>query len=608
MSRPDDTRYFDEIGHLWPYDIVFDPEQRRHLWTEGDRATFRVMTEPGFDQVMLVRRQDGVVTGDPMSWWASDGRYDYWSVTVPGDQAFDFSLALTRGSEVVYVTNAGIAGAVERLDRWTYEPGRAVAEVPEWTKGSVVYQIFPERFANGDPSLTPQPSAEWGSPPDNYRFQGGDLIGVRQRLDHVQSLGVRCIYLNPVFWGPSTHNYDAIDVRTVDPGFGGNQALAELVTAAHDRSMRVILDVSFNHVHPRFFAFEDVRLNGVDSPFNDWFVVHDHPVRVLYRPHLEVTDRYRWYLERLESLTGLPVEVVSDDGPPAEPTYDAWYGVPTMPRVNLQNREARAYFLDTARFWLEEYDIDGYRMDVTRYVEPDFWDDFRLACRSIKADAYLLCEIFGDASPWLNGARFDATMNYTFRQLAVDFFASRTVDAVALARGIVRLLAMYANPFTQANQNLLGSHDVPRFLTVADGDPVSLRLASVLQFTLPGTVGLYYGDEVGMQGGDDPDQRGAFPWHDEDSWLTCQLEAVQQLGRLRHSSAALALGDWRLVDAFERTIAYRRTLEGESVITIINDGDIEASLGDSAHELLWGDATVEGGRITVPPRSAAILR
>lgn len=609
MSHADDTRFYDDVGHLWPYDIVFDPDHRRHLWREGDRATFRVMTEPTFEEVVLVRNQGGVVTGHPMANWASDGRHHHWSVSVDGAESFDYSLALkTSRGEAVYVTNAGIAGAIERLDRWTYEPERAVIDVPDWMKGSVIYQIYPERFANGDPSLTPEPSADWGSEPDNYRWQGGDLIGVRQRLDHLDSLGVRCIYLNPVFWAPSTHNYDAFDFRTVDPGFGGNDALADLVDAAHAREIRVILDASFNHVHPRFFAFEDIRRNGAASEFADWFVVHDHPVRVLYRPHLEVTDRYRWYLERMEALTGLPVEVVEDDdGPSAQPTFDAWYGVPTMPRVNLHNAEARAYFLDTARFWLEEFDIDGYRMDVTRYVDPDFWDDFRRTCKAANRDAYLLCEIFGDATPWLDGARFDATMNYTFRQLALDFFATQTVDATSLAAGITRMLAMYARPVSDVNQNLLGSHDVPRFLTEASGDTTALLLATVMQFTLPGAPGLYYGDEVGMEGGEDPGQRGAFPWHEPDAWLTSQLQAVQQLSTLRRESDALTNGDWRLVEAAGRMIAYRRIGERDSVITVINDATTPASVDVSATQVLWGDATVKADRIIVPPRSAAIL-
>lgn len=608
MSQADDTRFFDDIGHLWPYDIRFDPDHRRHVWQEGDRAWFRISTEPGFSEVVLVRRHGGAIKGHPLDRWASDRRYDHWMVAVDGTEPFDYSLALRRGrGDVVYVTNAGVAGAIERLDRWTYRPDEAAMNVPGWMKGAPIYQIYPERFANGDPSLTPDPSAPWGSPPDNYVWQGGDLVGIKDRLDHLESLGIRCVYLNPIFSSPSTHNYDTFDFRSVDPSLGGNEALAELIQAAHAVDIRVILDASFNHVHPRFFAFDDVRRHGSASEYADWFIVHDHPVRVRYRPHVEVTDRHRWYLERLESMTGLPVEVVDDEGPAAQPTYDAWYGVPTMPRVNLRNPDARAYFLDTARHWIDEYDIDGYRMDVTRYVDPDFWDDFRQTCKAAKRDAYLLCEIFGDATPWLDGTRFDATMNYTFRQLALDFFAARSVDAVDLSDGITRMLTMYAGPANAVNQNLLGSHDVPRFLTMANGDTTALLLATVLQFTLPGAPGLYYGDEVGMQGGEDPGQRGAFPWDQPDMWLTSQLEAVQQLSALRNTHPALKTGEWSLDSASRRTIAYRRTEGTESIITIINDSESPATIENSGSDLLWGTATMDADTITVPPRSAAIL-
>lgn len=609
MSRADDTRFFAEEGHLWPYEIMFDPRHRRHLWQDGDKAWFRVTTEPGFSDVILVANREGAVAGHGLERWAVGRHHDHWVVAVDGTAEFDYSLALRHDrGEVVYVTNAGIAGAIERLDRWTYRPGSVRIDVPDWVKGAPIYQIYPERFANGDPTLTPEPSAPWGSEPDNYVWQGGDLIGVRDRLDHLDSLGVRCIYLNPIFPSPSTHNYDAFDVRTVDPSLGGDAALAALVESAHGLGIRVILDASFNHVHPRFFAFDDVRRLGPASDYSDWFVVHDHPVRVRYRPHVEATERYRWYLERLEKLTGLPIEIVADDGPAAEPTYDAWYGVPTMPRVNLHNPEARSYFLDTARYWIDEFDIDGYRMDVTRYVDADFWDDFRAVCKDAKADAYLLCEIFGDATPWLDGTRFDATMNYTFRQLALDFFADQRIDAVDLSEGIIRMLTLYADPINEVNQSLLGSHDVPRFLTMAGNDAIALRLATVMQFTLPGAPGLYYGDEVGMTGGEDPGQRGAFPWHEPDSWLSTQLATVRELSALRAGSAALKTGDWRVVEASGRAIAYRRTRGRESVVTVINDDPSPAVIELTASNVLWGEATVAAERITVPPRSAAILR
>ena len=198
-------------------------------------------------------------------------------------------------------------------------------------------------------------------------------------------------------------------------------------------------------------------------------------------------------------------------------------------------------------------------------------------------------------------------MNYTFRQLALDFFAARQVDAPKLAEGIVRMLSMYAGPVTAVNQNLLGSHDVPRFLTLASEDSTSLELATVFQFTMPGAPGLYYGDEVGMVGGEDPGQRGAFPWHEPETWLNSQLETVRSLSALRRATPALERGSWRLINAEGRAISYRRDLDGSAVIVVINDGDQPATIEVPASEVLWGRASIGPESVEIPARSAAIL-
>ena len=179
-------------------------------------------------------------------------------------------------------------------------------------------------------------------------------------------------------------------------------------------------------------------------------------------------------MEGLEEEAGVPVEVATDDGMLVEPTYEAWYGVPTMPRVNLSHPEARGYFLDVAAYWLREHGLDGWRMDVARYVDADFWVDFRRVCRQVKPDCYLLAEIMGDASPWLQGDRFDATMNYTFRDLCLGYFATRELGTGAFLDGFTRMLAAYAPEVTEVNQNLLSSHDTERFLHMAGDERARL--------------------------------------------------------------------------------------------------------------------------------------
>ena len=253
----------------------------------------------------------------------------------------------------------------------------APIDVPDWVKGAVIYQIFPDRFADGDPELTPERRADWGTAPHRLDFQGGDLLGITERLDYLADLGVDAIYLNPIFTSPSTHKYDASDFYSVDPAFGGDDALRGLVEAAHRQDIRIILDVAFDHCHPTFAPFQDLLANGSCQRVR----------RLVHRPRLaapgasSATQLARayypadYYASMKQTLidAGIPVEERTDEGPPVEPTYRAWYGVPTMPQLDLENPGARAYFLDVATYWIREFDIDGWRMDVAREPSHDFW-------------------------------------------------------------------------------------------------------------------------------------------------------------------------------------------------------------------------------------------
>jgi cyclomaltodextrinase len=596
-----DARYFEENGSLFPYDLRYDPVDRACCDPRPDGSVlFRLQAEGGFTDARLVL-DDG--RGVAMDCWARTGGASYWEVLLPaGRTRFSYSFAFRDGGgRPVYLVPAGVSNAVERLDRWTLDlEAMGSAEVPDWVRGALIYQIFPERFSNGDPALTPPQSDPWGSAPDWLRFQGGDLVGIRGQVEYLAGLGVEAVYLNPVFASPSTHRYDAVDYYAVDPSLGGNRALDDLVAALHQRGMRLVLDASFNHCHPRFFAFADVLARGSASPYAGWFLVPDWPPRVKVRPHLLAGDlEARWgtYLrhivEGLEAETGVPVEVAGDQGMLVEPTYEAWYGVPTMPRVNLAHPEARHYFLGVATRWLIEHDIDGWRMDVARYVDPDFWGDFRRVCKQAKPDCYLLAEVMGDASPWLQGDRFDATMNYTFRDLCVGYFATRRLSTARFLEGFTRMLAQYSAAVTDANQNLLSSHDTERFLHAAGGERQRMVPAALFQLTAPGAPGIFYGDEVGMSGGEEPASRGAFPWHDPQGWDQGLLEMVRQLARLRKENPALRRGAWRLRWQAEEAFAFGRVLGGEEILVLVNRGPalprVEVPVAATAPRVLWGE-------------------
>jgi glycosidase len=520
----------------------------------------------------------------------------------PGDQ---FSLAFRdEAGRGVYLVPSGITNAVERLDRWVL-PDLSPMQIPGWSQGAVIYQIFPDRFANGDPGNDPPNTDPWGSDPHSRRFQGGDLQGVTSHLDYLSDLGVDMMYLNPVFASPSNHRYDALDYEQVDPVLGGNEALKELVEAAHNRGIRVILDASFNHSHPLFFAFQDLIHHGPDSGHRNWFVVNNWPVRIKVRSPIRGWQK-EW-LPVWAAETGLELDYVDDPGPPVETTYESWYGVASMPRVNLADPDARDYMLKVAADWVRDPGIDGWRMDVARYVDPDFWNDFREAVKTVNPDAYLIGEFMGNVGPWLQGDRFDATMNYTFRDVALRFLAREEIDGAGAIDALSRLWAQYAWPVTLANQNLIGSHDTPRFLSLAADKMWRLRLAMVLQMTFPGAPGIYYGDEVGMRGLDDPGSRGAFPW-DPDPTSHPLVGTLSSLTALRREVPALVKGEWRPLPSVGSLLAFERRLEGRRVAVVINRGRRQEIELPTAGRVLWGDGVVSGRTLRVDRHGAAIVQ
>jgi neopullulanase len=310
-------------------------------------------------------------------------------------------------------------------------------------------------------------------------------------------------------------------------------------------------------------------------------------------------DAYLEHLQAMSEASSLPLHEVDDDGPPVELNYEAWYGVPSMPRLNLANPETRRYFLDVAAHWISEYGIDGYRMDVARYVDDDFWVDLRAVVKKANPDAFLLAEIMGDASPWLQGDRFDATMNYTFRELCLDYFATGTSTTEEFVDGYSRMQAMYPPYVTEVNQNLLSSHDTERFLHLAGEDPIRVRLAVAFQLLAQGAPGLYYGDEVGMTGGDEPASRGAFPWHDGDLWNRSLLNTVTALTWMRRRHPALRFGDMQIVWHSGETFAFTRSLDNERLLVIINRGEERGALDipvrSGSPETLWGPGRGRAG-------------
>lgn len=605
----DDLAVYGNPGDLTPWDIRFDPADRAHLDTDRDGSVrIRIWTDPQLSDGLLVTRAGDAVACYELVLVARTHRFSFWEVVADVDDGIGYSFAFkTPNGHGVYFVPDGVTNAVERLDRWTLSKPEPM-DIPPWATGAVIYQIFPDRFARREDD-TDVALEEWDADPTALGFKGGNLGGIVDRLDYLVDVGADIVYLNPVFAAPSNHRYDTIDYLTVDPLLGGNEAFDELITAAHAKGLRVIIDTSFNHVYTQFFAFRDVVEHGPDSDYWDWFIIHEWPIKVRYREDALADDPglTKW-LDLWKADLGVEFETTESGWQWVQPTYDSWYGVPSLPRINIANPDARAYMLDVTAHWVGDRNMDGWRMDVVRYVDADFWGDFRNAARGARPDAFLLCEIMGDASTWLQGDRFDATMNYTFRDLCVRFFATDEIDGHGMLDGLSRSWAQYAWPVTLASQNLIGSHDTPRFLTEAGGDVWRLALATVTQLTFPGAPGVLYADEMEVEGGHDPGMRVAFPW-DQDPEQHDVYRTMRDLTSLRRSHPALVRGEWRPVAASADMVAYERFGDaGERLVTVLNRGSEPGTLdiGDSA-DVLWGTATLTAGTVTVPARSAAVV-
>jgi len=436
------------------------------------------------------------------------------------------------------------------------QPGNV--DTPEWVRDAVFYQIFPDRFAKSDRIPKPSGLERWESDPTAYGYKGGDLLGVVEHLDYLQELGVTALYFNPIFQSACNHRYHTHDYFQVDPLLGGNDAFAEMLDACHQCGIRVVLDGVLNHASRGFFQFNDALENGRSSPWLDWFTFHDFPLNAY------------------------------DHSIP--PGYSAWVGLHALPKFNTDNPQVREYLMHVGEHWLRQ-GIDGWRLDVPFEIEtPGFWQEFRQRCRAINPDCYLVGEVWRDSRRWLQGDQFDATMNYLFAEAALAFCGRDRVrkdlqeersydpwpgiDGVTYAAKIEHLLGLYDWNVQLAQLNLLGSHDTARALTLLGDDRRSLELATLLLFTFPGAPSVYYGDEIGLDGGL-PDQwaRKSFPWAQQERWDAALHAHYQRLIALRRSFPALRTGTYRTLAATAHSYAFARTDGAETVTVVLNTSD-----------------------------------
>ena len=469
--------FFDGDVHLGFYDIRFNSQDKKFLSISPDGLLkIRIHTQTNIKKAWLLL-EDSEFRPIELKLYAETKRFNYWRAHVElRSNSPKFSFAAQTDENInIYFGTSGVANFISPAEKWSLDVNKFNRHtIPDWFFGGVMYQIFPEKFKNTNPELNPENVLDWGTKPTRLGFQGGDLYGVIEELEYIQNLGVNIIYLNPIFLSKSVHKYDTWDHFKVDDTLGGDGALKLLIEKAHSMHMKVVLDCSLNHVHPRHFAFQDLIKKGPKSKYRDWFTVFDYPIRLKHRPHLYSQtykvgwdgneEEYKEYLDKTFTETKIPVEILKDDGPICEPTYKSWWGVPDMPKVNYSSPDARKWALDVAEYWIKNFDIDGWRMDVAKEIDTSFWKEFREITKNTKKDILLLSEIFGDTSQWLQGDMFDGTMNYSFRENMIDFFANRNMEPEEFSESLAHLYSMYSFEAITACQNLLSSHDVKRFL------------------------------------------------------------------------------------------------------------------------------------------------
>ena len=521
--------------------------------------------------------------------WIGDYRYYSGEITL-SEGLYWYRFYYTSAHGEFYVTKTGESVGCVTTDGtdWQQTVYSVDFTTPDWLAGGIIYQIFPDRFYNSGTEKSNIPEDryicnDWYKQPE-YRqngdklrltndYYGGDLKGIEEKLPYLKSLGVSCIYLNPIFEAHSNHRYNTANYLKIDPVLGDEKDLENLVKSAKKQGIEIILDGVFSHTGADSIYFNKYgryntvgAYNSKNSPYFSWFKFNDYP----------------------------------ND-------YSSWWGISSLPETEENDLSFTNFITGengVIKYWLDK-GVKGFRLDVADELPDGILDKIRLAVKRASKENYLLGEVWEDASTkisygsrrrFLRGKQLDSVMNYPFANAIIDFV--KNGNGQSLVNTVMNILENYPKPAVKLLMNHIGTHDTSRILTVLGSDytPNSreeqsrtflseyqyktavnrLKLAAVLQYTLPGVPSLFYGDEAGIEGYGDPFCRATYPWGKENSEL---LNFYKTLGKFRRSNPAFKEGEFVPVYSDDTAVAYIRTNGNNTVITAVNIGSDTVKIG-----------------------------
>lgn len=584
--------------------IFHNPENRVHLnKLSQNKVEIRLETRKNdVEAVALMTKIDSEQNQKEMSHYSSDKEHDYWTISLSNlDKVLEYTFLIKDAdSQLLYHQNGS---GFDKVKHFTYKAAESDSfNTPDWVQDAVFYQVFPDRFYNGNPDNDPELIETYKNKEERYKnivpewhqgikeseshqidtdnftdldpslhpksgwhiFYGGDLQGVEQKFDYIKELGINAIYFNPIFEATANHRYNTAAYGKIDDNLAvkgdfeaSEEYFKEFIKKAHQNGIKIVLDAVFNHSGFEFFAFEDVVERGEESEYSDWFYVENYPVTTLYEQRTENKD----------------------------PNYQGWAGYGNHPVLNLDNPEVKDYIYQITEKWLDpdgdgdpSDGIDGWRLDVANDVKarhPEFWQEWRSFVKEINPDAYITGEIWDNAADYLQGDEFDAVMNYRFREAVLAFIAEERINAQDFINRINEPNLDYPAQAVFSLQNLIDSHDTERFLYSSDGNKEKLKMAAALQFTYPGAPMVYYGTEVGLSGASDPDTRRTMIWAERPNGNRPDQDLYQyysKLAKIRKENKVLRTAgvEFETIESEPNVVVVKRKDKNGEIYTVLN--------------------------------------